>query len=108
MQEIDDFFRNISEKDANGTLTVGEAIFGYWRLLEGEHANRVIILSNAKIDGKPVAFFANGLTWTFRDKIANIRCESTRPTFTVANKPVDYSKSTWYPDGSNHPMTHSW
>ena len=40
--DIDDLFTERANADANGTLTFDKAImFGFYRLREGEHANRV-------------------------------------------------------------------
>lgn len=99
-----------SRKDQEGTLTVGEIIHpGFYRLMEGEHAGRVIIkMLNSRIDGKYICFFANGMTWTWIDDIKDTRCESTAPKFSKPRHEVDRSKATWYPDGSDKPMSHEW
>jgi len=109
--DMDQMFAEAARKNVEGTLTVGDTImFGYYRLLEGEHAGRVIIKTHSKIDEKSICYFANGLTWIYTEKLKDIRCESAYPQF---NDPiyseVDRSESTWYTDGPNsRPMHHVW
>ncbi len=109
MKEIDDFCQLQSEKNSAGTLTIGEAMIGgYYRLRSGEYAGRVVIKCHDRIDDKAIVRFANGLTWCWIDGIKNILCERVIPTFSRSIHPIDYSQSTWYPDGSNTPMHHEW
>jgi hypothetical protein len=109
MKEIDDFFAEHARKNTEGILTVGDALINsYYRLLEGEKAGKVIIKTCAKIDGKPVIFFANGMTWTYVDSLKDIRCESCSPTFSEATHPIDRSKATWYNDNGSEPQYYSW
>src|SRR5690242_15048678 len=109
MKEIDDWINDQILKNANGTLTVGEAhLFHYYRLLEGDHAGKVIIKTCARIDGEPVVFYANGLTWQYVEAIKDIRCESCSPTFSEPKHPIDRSQATWYNDNGSEPQYHSW
>ena len=109
MQLIDDFFNAINEKDANGTLTVGEALIGrYYRLRNGNHAGRVIIKTSAMIDGESICYFANGLIHIKTSKISDILCESVCPTFNQGRHPIDYNQATWYDDCGNGPRHHEW
>ena len=105
---IDEFFIEQGNKNANGVLTVGEAIFGYYRLRSGEHAGRVIIKTGDRIDGDAICRFANGLTWIRVAKIANILCERVGVSFSESRHPIDRSQATWYPDNSDKPMAHEW
>lgn len=109
MKEIDEFFRQQGVKNRDGTLTVGEAIFGYYRLLEGKKAGKVIIKTCAKINGEPVLFFANGLVWINADELKDIRCEKVSPTFAGGfNHSIDRSQATWYNDNGNKPQCYEW
>ena len=108
MQEIDNFFAEHARKDAEGKLTVGEAIFGYYRLLEGTHAGRVIIKTCANIDGEPIIFYANGLVWNYVSKLKDVRCESVGVKFSDGIHAIDRSQATWYPDNSNEPQHYEW
>lgn len=104
MKEIDDFFAEQAKKNAEGTLTVGEAIFGYYRLLEGTSAGKVIIITHAK----PIIFYANGLTWSYVEKLKDVRCERVGVSFSESYHPIDRSRATWYPDNSDEPQHYSW
>lgn len=107
MKSFEDRLQELSERADAGTITVGEALIGrYYRLLDGEYANRVIIKARDQIDGKEIVRFANGLTWCFAEKIAAVRCESTCPTFPEARHAVNHV--WWYPDGSDKPMHEEW
>lgn len=109
MDLVDDFFYRQSEANADGTLTVGEAgLFGFYRLLNGDKAGRVIIKTCAKIDGDPVCFFANGLTWIYTEKIKDVLCERVHPNFSSGNHPIDYGQASWYPDGSDTRTNYEW
>lgn len=146
MIEFDDFFLANVDKNAAGTLTIGEAIRGYYRLRSGKYAGRVVIKCNgqretvrvetkcdacvdgleeslvefetcSKCGGDCVTFkdvsdtkvwFANGLTWCWLSAIADVLCESVSPNFSASRHPIDYSQSTWYPDGSDTPMHYEW
>lgn len=77
----DQYFHEVAERNAAGTLTIGFAPFGYFELLEGQHKGRIVIKTNARIDGKPILFFADTLTWIYLDKLKDYRCVTTRPTF---------------------------
>lgn len=82
MDQIDDLFAIAAEKNANGTLTIGETIqFGYYRLLDGPHAGRVVIKTTTRIDDQPVLYFADTMTWIYTENLRTTRCESTSPTF---------------------------
>lgn len=109
MDLFENFLIEHSLKNESGTLTIGEALINhYYRLLEGEHAGRVVINSCAKIDDKPVLFFANGMTWIYREKLANVRCKMTYPIFPAGGHPIDYSKASWYDDSGGGPHHHEW
>ena len=109
MIDIDAMLANASEANYNGTLRIRDTImFGYYRLREGEHAGRVVIKTIAKIDNKNIYFFANGLTWIFADKIADVLCEWVMPTFSDVTHPIDTSKAYWYPDNSDELCVHKW
>ena len=101
MKEIDDFFAEAARKNAEGTLTIGTAVhFGFYRLLEGEHAGRVVIkTSSSRVDNKPILYFANEMTWIYVEQLKDIRCELTRPTFPPSQHEIDRSKAHWYSDG---------
>jgi hypothetical protein len=103
MKEIDDFFAEHARKNMEGTLTVGETIFGYCRLLEGIHAGKVIIKTCARIDDKPIIFFANGLTWAYVDSLKDIRCECVGVTFSKGTHSIDRRHATWYNDNPGGP-----
>lgn len=109
-QWITDFFATFNHKNDEGTLTVGDAAIhnGFYRLLEGVNAGRVIITSCARIDGQPIGLFANGMTWFFIDKLKDVRCERVHPTFNHGKQPIDYSQATWYNDNSDVPQHHEW
>jgi len=101
----DKIFEEAARKDADGTLTVGETVmFSYYRLLDGEHAGRVIIKTSGTIDGKNIYYFANELTWIYADKLKDVRCERASPQFNSPRHEIDRSKATWYPDGSDKPQ----
>jgi hypothetical protein len=101
--DIDAFFAEASKRDANGTLTIGTTVFsGFYRLLEGEHAGKVVIKSCARIDDKSILFFANSMTWIEVEKLKNVRCERTCPTFSEARHKIDRSKAGWYDDNGKH------
>lgn len=105
----DEIFAEASRKNAAGTLTVGDTVMsGYYRLLEGVDAGRVIIKTSARIDGKSICFFANGLTWTHTAKLKDVRCEGAYPQFNSPTHEIDRSKATWYPDGSDKPQGYKW
>lgn len=109
MKEIDDMFAEAARKNAEGTLTLGEAIiFGYYRLLEGKHAGRVVVKTHARIDEKSICFFANGLTWIHTSDIEDVRCERAYPTFNGPFHEVNRDEATWYNDGSDVPQGHQW
>jgi hypothetical protein len=109
MKEIDDWVNDQILKNTNGTLIVGEAfLHHYYRLLEGEKAGKVIIKTCAKIDGKQVVFYANGMTWDYVENLKDIRCEACSPTFSEATRPIDRSKATWYNDVGSEPQYYSW
>lgn len=79
---IDEIFSEAARKNSEGTLTIGETVmFAYYRLLEGEHAGKVIIKTNARIDDKSICFFAKGLTWIYTHNLQDIRCERAYPCF---------------------------
>lgn len=106
---IDDFFTEQANLDAAGKLTAGKAMIGcYYRLLEKEHANRVIIKAGERIDGKEVARFANSLTWIYVDSIKDVLCESTCPSFPGSRNKVDISQASWYPDNSDQKQHYIW
>ena len=105
---IDQIFSDAAEKDFNGTLTIGETVcFGFYRLLEGNHAGRVVIKSNARIDGEPILFFANGMTWIKASDLKDVRCERTSPAFNQSRHPIDRSKAHWYSDSGTY-MEYEW
>lgn len=109
MDVFEQFLIEHSVKDEAGILTIGEALINnYYRLLEGEHAGKVVINSCAKIDEKPVLFFARTMTWIEKEKLANVRCESVRPTFPKNRNIIDYSKASWYDDNGSGPYHHEW
>ena len=109
MDPVQEFFQNQSDMNASGTLTLGKAMIGrFYRILEGEHANRVVIKAGDNIGGQEIVRFANGFTWTFVHKLKDVRCEAVFPIFTEATHQVDFSQSTWYPDGSDQPMHYMW
>jgi hypothetical protein len=109
VKEIDDFFAEQDRRNAEGTLTVGDAMIGcYYRLLEGNQASRVIIKIHHKIDDEPVFEFANGLTWGYVNKYKDVRCERTYPTFSPPQHAIDYSQAQWYNDDGSGPCHHSW
>lgn len=106
---FDEITSQQSIKQYMGKLTAKEALIGgYYRLLNGEHAGRVIIKCRERIDDKEVVRFANGLTWIELDKIADVRCEFVMPTFSDCASPIDYSEATWYNDNSDIPQHHNW
>lgn len=106
---ITKMFEDEARKNADGTLTVGETVmFSYYRLLEGEHAGKVIIKTCARIDEKSVIFFANSMTWIHTDNLKDIRCERAYPQFNSPMHEIDRSKATWYPDNSNEPQWYEW
>jgi len=105
----DEIFAEASRKNSEGTLTAGETVmFGYYRLLEGKHAGKVIIKTTAQIDGEKIYYFANAMTWIFADKLKDVRCESCRPTFNQPRHEIDRSQATWHPDNSDKPQGHEW
>lgn len=108
MIDIDNFFMEQDRKNNEGTLTVGEATFGYYRLLEGNKAGKVIIKTCAKIDGQSVVFFANGLVWSYLDKLKDIKCERVFPTFSQGKHAIDRSEATWYDDNGSTPRGYEW
>ena len=73
-------------------------------MLEGNKAGKVIIKTCAKIDGKPIVFFASGLTWAHVETLKDIRCEMVSPNFSTCKHAVDYSQATWYDDNSEVPQ----
>lgn len=98
---FEDFFVKLSEKNEKGTLTVGEATFGYYRLRNGRKAGKVIIITCASIDEKRICFYANELTWAYIENIKDILCEAVRPTFSQG-------QATWYNDNSEEPSFYEW
>lgn len=73
---------NAAQKDKNGTLTIQDTIlFGYYRLLDGPHAGRIVIKTNARIDDQFILYFADHLTWIYAKDLATTRCQQTYPTF---------------------------
>jgi hypothetical protein len=109
MDDIDKMFEEAGRKNDDGTLTVGETVrFGYYRLLEGSHAGRVIVTADAKIDDERICFFANGLTWTYFEELKDVRCEETYPHFDEPIHIIDRSQATWYGDGSDIPRGYVW
>jgi len=106
---IDEMFSEAARKDTEGTLTFGEAFFsGFYRLMEGRHAGRVVIKSTATIDGKSIGYFANAMTWIYAKDIADIRCERAYPIFNEPFHEVNREEATWYNDGSDVPQGHKW
>ena len=90
VSKMERIFSEASEKDENGTLTVGDAIrFGFYRLLSGRHAGRVIIKSPFRIGKRSVCYFADKMTWVYTDDIKEDRCESTRPKFSEPRHEVE-------------------
>lgn len=82
MLELDEKLEEFHAKNAVDTLTFGETIpFGFYKLLDGEHINRVVIKSSARVDGKPIIFFVDKMTWTYESNISNIRCKMVSPKF---------------------------
>jgi hypothetical protein len=76
--------------------------YGFYRLLDGEHAGRVVIKSNARIEDKYILFFANDMVWIYADDLKNIRCEMAFPKFNKARHEIDRSKAHWYTDGGTY------
>jgi hypothetical protein len=100
MEELDELLNNAIRKNNDGTLTIGEAFhFGFYRLLEGEHAGKVVIKSTATIDGKNILYFAKQMTWIYEENLKNVRCELSYPTFSTPKNEVDRSKASWFTDG---------
>lgn len=90
--KMERMFSEAAEKDYNGTLTVGDTInFGFYRLLSGKHAGRVVIKTPSKIDNRSVCYFADRMTWVYTDDIKEDRCESTRPKFSEPRHEVEKS-----------------
>lgn len=105
---IDAHFENLAQKNHDGTLTVKEAPFGYYRLRTGKHAGRVIIKHGARIDDKEICHFAKFLTWVRVEDIGEILCEQVGVAFIASKLPIDYSQATWYGDSGDGPHHYEW
>lgn len=106
---VEQMIRDQEELNAAGELTVGVAMInGYYRLLDGPSAGRIIIKCHELMDGEEVVRFANGLTWTYVRKFISTRCERVHPSFPAPAHEPDYSQATWYNDGSDTPSHHTW
>jgi hypothetical protein len=107
---IEDIFNRIDKLTAEGRLTIGDIFHpGFYRLLEGEYANKVVIYTGfSRVDGEPILIFANGISWIWKDNLKGVRCERTKPTFPAAQNPLDLSKATWYSDSGEGPLSFDW
>jgi hypothetical protein len=110
----DGFLNRILDKVADledkCIFTIGDIFHpGFYRILEGEHANKIVIYSLvSKIDDKNILIFANSMTWIYKEKLDSVRCERAHPTFNSPKNKVDFSKSTWYADNGEGPFHHEW
>lgn len=86
-----------------------DALIGhYYRLLDGEHAGRIVIYAGERLDGQKIVRFANGLTWSYLEKIIDARCEVASPTFPPPRQTPDYGRASWYADSGEGPLHHEW
>lgn len=101
--DIDSIFTEADNRNANGTLTIGTTVhWGFYRLLEGIHAGKVVIKSSAKIGNESILFFANAMTWILTKELENIRCERSAFTFSAPIHEIDRSQAGWYDDNGKH------
>lgn len=108
--EFAKIYERIDEKTKNNTLTLGDTFgSGYYRLMEGEHAGKIVIKSIVtRIDGKPIGLFANSFTWFYFDDLKDVRVEAVHPNFSQPKGEIDRSKATWYNDNSDVPQYYQW
>lgn len=108
MQKLQSDLAQEDKLNQEGKLTVGQTTrYGFYRLLNGDHANKVIWYSGlGQIDSQEIIHFINSKTWAFKHQLAQIRCEATTPTFRPAIHPVE--PITWYADSGEGPFTHEW
>jgi hypothetical protein len=101
-----EYLDSLYKKADSGTLTVKDVPVGFYRLREGEHANKVIIKTYLKIDDKSVCIFANAFTWTWTEKINDILCESVQPSFSQCKHEVKHVM--WQADNGDGPYHNEW
>jgi len=88
----EEWIHKACEDMARTDFSVDRIVFpGFYRVLEGEHKDRIIIYSivNNKIDGKKFVLFANNMAWIYVEKLAGIKCEGVTPDFNGPKKPVN-------------------
>lgn len=109
MDVIEKMFDDFARKNADGTLTLGEALIGrYYRIREGVEAGRVVIKCNEHIDGQEVVRFAKEMTHKRLEELWNTLCEQVYPVFSESRNTIDYSEATWYDDCGAGPRHHEW
>jgi hypothetical protein len=97
-----------ADLNAKGELTVDKILTpGFYRILDGAHANRVIMYSiTGKVDNKLIITFVNNMSWAFKDSLTGVRCERTVPSF---RPPVnEVKKVEWYADNGDGPFSVEW
>jgi hypothetical protein len=95
MDSIDNHPTIATQKDRDGTLTIQDTHYGYYRLLNGPHAGRVIIKTSTRHDHQPILTLRrHPFTWIYEKDLHTTRCEKTTPTFPEPQHPIDNSNIT--------------
>jgi hypothetical protein len=81
MDSIDNPPTIATQKDRDGTLTIQDTHYGYYRLLNGPHAGRVIIKTSTRHDHQPILTIRRHPSPGPTKKTTHTtRCEKTTPT----------------------------
>lgn len=94
MDTINNPLTTATQKNRDGTLTIQDTHYGYYRLLDGPHAGRVIIKTSTRHDHQPILTFADTFTWIYEKDLHTTRCEKTTPTFPEPQHPIDNTSIT--------------
>lgn len=80
---VQDWLDKVTEKEDRGQLLYKEAPFGFLKLRNGPHKDRTVLKTTpvAKVDGKPVTWFAPGLTWVYLSEVEDCVCIRVFPSF---------------------------
>jgi hypothetical protein len=109
MKTIEDKLQENYEKIQNGTLTIGDVIYGYFRLRNGPKSGRVVIITlNSRIDDRRILFYANSFTWDYIDNLKDTLCEPVEPTFGECKHSIDRIQAQWYGDDDSGPYYYEW